>query len=237
MPSKIRQVGISESALSVDRAIRFVSGPAVGGIALFVGTVRNADHGADVVSLDYTQHPSALDILTKCAEETARQHDVLAIAVEHRVGHLEVGDVAVVVAIGAVHRGEALAACAHLINTLKAEVPIWKEQHFASGGAEWVGLPEEDGERRAEPVEAQDSALRQAQGAELNADGAELQAQDAEFNADGAELQAQGAELNADGAELQAQGAEFNADGAKLQAEGAELQAEGTEAQAQSAVR
>jgi molybdopterin synthase catalytic subunit len=70
------------------------------------------------------------------------------------VGHLEVGDVAVVVAVGAVHRGEALAACAHLINTLKAEVPIWKEQHFVSGGTEWVGLPD-DGEdaMRAEPFD------------------------------------------------------------------------------------
>jgi molybdopterin synthase catalytic subunit len=60
------------------------------------------------------------------------------------VGHLEIGDIAVVVAVGAVHRGEALAACAHLINTLKAEVPIWKEQHFASGGSEWVGLPSDE---------------------------------------------------------------------------------------------
>ena len=144
MPSKVRQVGISESPLSVDQAISLVSGPAVGGIALFVGTVRNSDHGTGVVSLDYTQHPSAVDVLTKCAEETADQHDVLAIAVEHRVGHLEVGDIAVIVAVGAVHRGEALAACAHLINTLKAEVPIWKEQHFASGGSEWVGLPNEE---------------------------------------------------------------------------------------------
>ena len=144
MPSRIRQVGISESPLNVEQALRVVSGPAVGGIALFVGTVRNSDHGADVVSLDYTQHPSALDVLTKCAEETADRHDVLAIAVEHRVGHLEVGDIAVVVAVGAVHRGEALAACAHLINTLKAEVPIWKEQHFASGGSEWVGLPSDE---------------------------------------------------------------------------------------------
>ena len=81
------------------------------------------------------------------------------------MGHLEVGDIAVVVAVGAVHRGEALAACAHLINTLKAEVPIWKEQHFASGESEWVGLPSEDGAMRAEPVEAQRDALRQAQGA------------------------------------------------------------------------
>ena len=150
MPSKIPHVGISDSPLSVDRAIGLVSSPAVGGIALFVGTVRNADHGADVVSLDYTQHPSAADVLTKCAEETARQHDVLAIAVEHRVGHLGIGDIAVVVAIGAVHRGEALAACAHLINTLKTEVPIWKEQRFASGESEWVGLSSED-EKEASP--------------------------------------------------------------------------------------
>src|SRR4029453_8028650 len=177
MPSKVRQVGISESPLSVDHALRLVSGPAVGGIAIFVGAVRNSDHGADVVSLDYTQHPSAVEVLTKCAHETADHHDVLAIAVEHRVGHLEVGDIAVVVAVGAVHRGDALAACAHLINTLKAEVPIWKEQNFAVGGSEWVGLPAEDGERVARPVEARDSALRQAQGAELKAQGTELQAE------------------------------------------------------------
>jgi molybdopterin synthase catalytic subunit len=142
-------------AAQVDQALRLVSGPAVGGIALFVGTVRNSDHGADVVSLDYTQHPSAVDVLTKCAEATADQHDVLAIAVEHRVGHLEVGDIAVVVAVGAVHRGEALAACGHLINTLKAEVPIWKEQHFVSGVSEWVGLSVEAGAMPAESVEAQ----------------------------------------------------------------------------------
>jgi molybdopterin synthase catalytic subunit len=175
MPSKIRQVDISESPLDVERAIRLVSGPTVGGIALFVGTVRNRDHGADVVSLDYTQHPSALDVLTRCAEETADKHDVIAIAVEHRVGHLDVGDIAVVVAVGAVHRGEALAACAHLINTLKVEVPIWKEQHFESGASEWVGLPGDDGTTRAgpfdklrkAPAEAQDSALRQAQDSAL----------------------------------------------------------------------
>jgi molybdopterin synthase catalytic subunit len=60
------------------------------------------------------------------------------------------------VAVGAVHRGEALAACAHLINTLKAEVPIWKEQHFASGGSEWVGLPsdEESGASPLQPVQS-----------------------------------------------------------------------------------
>ena len=157
MPSKIRQVGVSESPLDVTKALGLVSGPEVGGIALFIGTVRNQDQEAEVASLDYTQHTSALGVLTKCAEETADQHDVLAIAVEHRVGHLEIGDIAVVVAVGAVHRGEALAACAHLINTIKAEVPIWKEQHFTSGDSEWVGLPSEDDAMPAEP-------LQQAQG-------------------------------------------------------------------------
>lgn len=164
MPSKIRQVGISESPLDVAKALGLVSGPEVGGIALFVGTVRNRDHESQVVSLDYTQHPSAVDVLTKCAEQTADQHDVLAIAVEHRVGHLEIGDIAVVVAVGAVHRGEALAACAHLINTVKAEVPIWKEQHFTSGDSEWVGLPSEDDEMRDEPLRRAQGTAWQAQG-------------------------------------------------------------------------
>jgi molybdopterin synthase catalytic subunit len=165
MPSKIRQVGITESPLDVAEALRLVSGPEIGGIALFVGTVRNRDHDADVRSLDYTQHPSAVEVLTRCAQETADKHDVLAISVEHRVGHLEVGDLAVVVAVGAVHRAEALAACAHLINTVKAEVPIWKEQHFESGDSEWVGLPGEEGIMWAEPVEAQQASLRHAQSA------------------------------------------------------------------------
>jgi molybdopterin synthase catalytic subunit len=163
MPSEIgratiRQVGISESPLDVNQALSLVSGPEIGGIALFVGTVRNRDHDAAVISLDYTQHPSAVDVLTRCAEDTADHHDVLAIAVQHRVGHLEVGDIAVVVAVGAVHRGEALAACAHLINTLKAEVPIWKEQHFTSGHSEWVGLPGTDDASPSQPVEAQGAA-------------------------------------------------------------------------------
>jgi molybdopterin synthase catalytic subunit len=144
MTSPVRAARILEAPLSVDRLLGLVQDPAVGGIALFVGVVRDHDSGAAVVSLDYSQHPTAEATLTRCAEQTAAAHDVVALAVEHRVGHLEVGDLAVVVAVGAVHRGPALAACAHLINTLKAEVPIWKEQRFVSGTTAWVGLPEAD---------------------------------------------------------------------------------------------
>ena len=158
MTSPVRAARITETPLSVDRLLGLVQDPAVGGIALFVGVVRDQDSGAAVVSLDYTQHPTAEATLARCAEEAAAGYDVLAVAVEHRIGHLEVGDLAVVVAVGAVHRGPALAACAYLIDHLKAEVPIWKEQRFASGTAAWVGLPEADASEPAPRTEVRTAA-------------------------------------------------------------------------------
>jgi molybdopterin synthase catalytic subunit len=140
MSAAVTLARVVDATLSVDRVMSAVSDPQVGGIALFVGVVRDADEGQDVVSLDYTQHPSAEQTLRACAERVAAAHDVLTVAVEHRVGHLVVGDLAVVVAAGAVHRAEALAACRQLIDDLKAEVPIWKEQQYTSGEAAWVGL-------------------------------------------------------------------------------------------------
>ena len=143
MASPVRAARVLDEPLSVDRLLGVVLSPAVGGVALFLGVVRDHDQDAAVVSLDYTQHPTAEQVLWRCAEQAAADHDVVAVAVEHRVGHLTVGDLAVVVAVAAVHRGPALAACAELIDTLKSEVPIWKEQRFASGEVAWVGLPEE----------------------------------------------------------------------------------------------
>lgn len=137
----VREASIGQNPISVDRLLGLVRTPAVGGVALFVGVVRDHDAGQDVVSLDYTAHPSAADVLQACAARAADRHDLVALAVEHRVGHLEVGDLAVVVAVGAVHRAEALAACTELIDDLKVCVPIWKEQAFRDGGAAWVGLP------------------------------------------------------------------------------------------------
>jgi molybdopterin synthase catalytic subunit len=142
MSGTVREASITESPLSVDRLLGLVSDPTVGGIAIFVGVIRDHDQDAAVAALDYTHHPAAEHALRRCAERTAEQFDVISVAVQHRVGHLEVGDLAVVVVTGAVHRGEALKACTHLIDTLKAEVPIWKEQRFVSGDTQWVGLPE-----------------------------------------------------------------------------------------------
>lgn len=136
----VRGVRIVDAELSVDRAVSAVSSPRVGGIALFLGVVRDTDEGQGVSSLDYTYHPSAAAMLEQCAQRVADAHDVLSVTVEHRVGHLVVGDLAVVVAVGAVHRAEALQACRQLIDDLKETVPIWKQQEFTSGEVSWVGL-------------------------------------------------------------------------------------------------
>lgn len=137
---QVRLARVTGEPLSVDRLLGIIADPRVGGVGLFLGVVRDHDDDRAVSSLDYSQHPSAAARLEAVASRVAQEFDVLAIAVEHRVGHLEVGDLAVVVAVGAVHRHSALEACHRLIDDLKLEVPIWKEQHFSSGGAEWVGL-------------------------------------------------------------------------------------------------
>jgi len=132
---------IRETPLSVDEVLRAVRHPRAGGIATFIGAVRERDHGHDVEALDYTSHPSAPQVLRELAEGVAARGDVIRVAVVHRSGHLEVGDLAVVVAVSAVHRGTAFDVCRELIDKLKATVPIWKHQIFDDGSDEWVGTP------------------------------------------------------------------------------------------------
>ncbi len=139
-PNGLRHCRIVDGPLSVDQLLKAVRDPSVGGIALFIGVVRDFDEGQSVTSLDYSRHPSAEEQLRACALRVLGSHDVVSVAVEHRVGHLEVGDFAVLVGVGAVHRGEAIAACKELIDDVKHVVPIWKEQQFTSGDTAWVGL-------------------------------------------------------------------------------------------------
>lgn len=127
--------------LSVDEVIEAVRHPRAGGIATFIGVVRENDHGQGVESLDYSSHPSAPQVLRDLAERLAAGADVIRLAAVHRVGHLEIGDLAVVVAVSAAHRGTAFEVCRELVDTLKATVPIWKHQRFDDGTDEWVGTP------------------------------------------------------------------------------------------------
>ncbi|MCW2833747.1 MAG: moaE1 [Nocardioides sp.] len=137
----VRLVAIRDSALDLNEVIDALDDVAAGGLTLFVGRVRDHDGGQGVMSLDYSAHPSAYERLADVCARIAGEHDVHGLAAVHRVGHLEIGDVAVIVATTASHRDVAFEASRALIDTLKAEVPIWKHQRFADGGEEWVGLP------------------------------------------------------------------------------------------------
>jgi molybdopterin synthase catalytic subunit len=134
----IRLAELRETPLSVDEVYAAVASQAAGGIAVFAGAVRDHDHGRDVTELSYSAHPSAADQLRKVAEHVAGRFDVHAVAAVHRVGDLAIGDLAVVVAVSASHRGTAFEACRALIDDLKATVPVWKHQRFAGGDSEWV---------------------------------------------------------------------------------------------------
>ncbi|GAA3130112.1 molybdenum cofactor biosynthesis protein MoaE [Planomonospora alba] len=138
----IRLLGIRDSALSLDEVFAAVGDHAAGGTALFVGTVRDQDHGKPVARLSYSAHPSAQEHLRRVAEKVAADFPVTALAAVHRVGDLELGDIAVIVAVSCPHRQEAFAASRRLIDDLKSEVPIWKNQLFADGTTEWVGACE-----------------------------------------------------------------------------------------------
>jgi molybdopterin synthase catalytic subunit len=141
LPPVVRLVDIRETPLSVDEVTAVLADAAAGGLTLFVGAVRDHDENKSVTGLEYSAHPTALAQLTEVAEEVGREYDVLALAAVHRVGRLEIGDAAVIVATAAAHRGEAFEASRALIDRLKQRVPIWKHQLFTDGTDEWVGTP------------------------------------------------------------------------------------------------
>jgi len=139
--SVVRLVDLRETPLDVAEVIAALDDDASGGLTLFVGRVRDHDGGREVDGLDYSAHPTALARLQAVCARVAEEYDVQGVAAVHRTGTLAIGDIAVVVATTAAHRGEAFTASRALIDTLKSEVPIWKHQRFGDGGDEWVGTP------------------------------------------------------------------------------------------------
>jgi molybdopterin synthase catalytic subunit len=136
---EVRLAEIRSAPLSVDEVIAAVSGDSVGGVVVFLGTVRNNDHDRGVTSLDYTAHTSAADHLLRVVTEVAATAPGVSLAALHRVGELAVGDIAVIVGAGCPHRDEAFRIGRLLIDRIKAEVPLWKHQRFSDGEPEWVG--------------------------------------------------------------------------------------------------
>lgn len=137
----LRLVDLREEPLDVAEVVAALDDETSGGLTLFIGRVRDHDGGKGVTGLDYSAHPSALERMREVCERVATEYDVTGVAAVHRTGTLHIGDVAVIIATTAAHRGEAFVASRALIDTLKAEVPIWKHQRFTDGSDEWVGTP------------------------------------------------------------------------------------------------
>ena len=138
--SQIRLIAIRDTPLSVDEVRNAIADPAAGGEVLFIGAVRDHDADKGVVGLGYSAHPTAEAELRRVTESTVDKFpDIIGVAAVHRVGDLDVGDLAVVVGVACAHRAEAFHACHALIDELKATVPIWKHQRFTDGSEEWVG--------------------------------------------------------------------------------------------------
>jgi len=138
---EVRLLGIRDTPLDVAEVLAAVEDPGSGGVVSFTGLVREVDGGRAVTELEYVAHPTAAARLQEVAAAVAAELPVRAVAALHRTGVLALGDVAVVVAASAAHRGEAFEAARRLIDDLKHTVPIWKRQRFADGEQEWVGTP------------------------------------------------------------------------------------------------
>jgi molybdopterin synthase catalytic subunit len=137
----VRLLALRDSPLDVAEVLAAVEDDGAGGVVSFTGVVRSSDGGRGVVELEYEAHPGAEQALRAVAERVVAQVDVIAVAAVHRTGLLAVGDVAVVVAASAAHRGQAFEGARRLIDDLKRDVPVWKRQVFEDGDQEWVGSP------------------------------------------------------------------------------------------------
>ena len=145
---------LSAEPISVDQAIAAVESDTAGAVVSFSGVVRNHDGGKSVERLSYSAHPTAHQVMSDVVARLVAEQNAagdnggssgdavrqpVRIWAAHRIGMLEIGDPALVCAVSAAHRGQAFAVCSELVDRIKEQVPIWKEQFFSDGTVEWVG--------------------------------------------------------------------------------------------------
>lgn len=142
VPARVLRAVVAEEPLSVDEHASLVADRAAGAVVTFAGVVRDHDKARSVRELSYSGHPSASEVIERVAAEVAASRPGLrGIAVSHRIGPLQIGDVALACAVSGEHRAEAFAACSDLVDEVKRQLPIWKHQIFTDGTDEWVNCP------------------------------------------------------------------------------------------------
>ena len=132
-------VRVTADPLDPAEAIAFVSEAGAGGTCVFLGTVRDHSDAGDVTGLTYEAWDErAVRSMQQIAREVLEKWQARKVALLHGTGDLGIGEVSVVVACSAPHRGDAFDACRHGIERVKEEVPIWKKEHLTAGSARWV---------------------------------------------------------------------------------------------------
>lgn len=132
-------IEVLENAIDVERALAHVRSPEAGAVVLFLGTARQFTRGRETQSLDYECYAAmAVAQLQELESQAAGRWDLTKVYIRHRIGHLELGEACVVIAVSAPHRHAAFEAGAWLIDTIKQVVPIWKCENWADGTREWV---------------------------------------------------------------------------------------------------
>lgn len=124
---------------AVDSALKLPQ--TCGARVVFTGCVRNHDQNQQVNSLVYEAHPQAEDFLVAAVQSAIAGLEIENVYVAHRIGHLEIGDIALLVVVDSAHRAEAFLATSKIVDEIKAKVPIWKNQFFADGTSAWSNCP------------------------------------------------------------------------------------------------
>jgi molybdopterin synthase catalytic subunit/molybdopterin converting factor small subunit len=130
---------LTEGPVNLTAVVVEVVDERAGAIATFLGTVRRQSRGREVIALEYEAYEDmAEQVMSEIADEVEERYDLCKVAIAHRTGRVDVGGTSVAIAVSAPHRQDALAACADVIEALKARVPLWKKELY-EGGEEWIG--------------------------------------------------------------------------------------------------
>jgi molybdopterin synthase catalytic subunit len=151
----MRLAFLTPDPLDLGALLAQVGSPSHGGIATFLGVVRDHHAGRKVLRLDYSAYTPMAEAECSRIVAEAQSRWPVTVALQHRVGMLTIGDAAVAVVVGSSHRDEAFVACRYVIEELKRRVPIWKREVYADGSIAWVGVgatPEQQGSGAGEEL-------------------------------------------------------------------------------------
>ena len=133
---------ITDKPINSDTLIKAVESPEAGAVVTFNGVVRNNSANRTVIRMEYEAHTEMAEkLMDDLSHVIKRKFDIKAVALQHRIGTLEIGESSIMIAVSAPHRAEAFEACRYAIDTLKSTLPIWKKEFFVDG-TDWVeGIP------------------------------------------------------------------------------------------------